>query len=730
MWPLSWKVERIGLIVKKPYPWRQSFSVRCLILVAVPFSAGVTSSCKQMEPIVSAVRACVSCHDDDRPEDALLNHTATDFPSSCEDCHTQAHWTPAASDHRFFPLSGGHSIVSCSDCHGNEPVPTTCIGCHEADRDRPTDPNHRAQGFPSDCSNCHTILGWKPAAHDHSSFPLVGAHSAIACASCHETDPVPTTCLGCHESDRERASVPNHLAPTFPTTCEDCHDARSGGWNDPVFDHDQFFRLVGKHSTADCTGCHERNPIPTACFGCHAEDRQSAPNNETTPNHLAADFPAACDTCHSATGWQPAATDHSKFPLNGAHSGLACTGCHPNPQQPNIPTATNCLGCHDADRSRSALVDHLVPDYPTDCERCHTTNAWQPAAFDHASFPLEGGHGTVGCAVCHNQEPVPNTCFGCHAADRNRPTNPNHVAAGFSTECDTCHNAVAWIPAAIDHASYPLVGAHSSVTCNACHAQDPAPITCFGCHADDRSTPTNPNHLAAGFPTTCENCHDPQDGAFRATLFDHGQFYPLTGTHITTAPCASCHNLSPVPTTCVGCHNADRNRPTNPNHLAAGFSTACDSCHSTNAWRPAALDHSAFPLTGAHTSVVCESCHDQDPVPTTCSGCHQGDTPTGTFPNHAQAGFPNACEDCHSNISWKPATFNHTQPPFWPLVAGPHKNKACNNCHYDPGDVTQFSCFIGCHKHTVGKETSEHSGVRNFSAESQACISCHPSGKK
>ena len=64
-----------------------------------------------------------------------------------------------------------------------------------------------------------------------------------------------------------------------------------------------------------------------------------------------------------------------------------------------------------------------------------------------------------------------------------------------------------------------------------------------------------------------------------------------------------------------------------PNHTAAGFPTSCTLCHNTTQWQGAVFDHSktAFPLTGAHTSVQCAQCHvggNFTTVPTDCASCH------------------------------------------------------------------------------------------------------------
>ncbi len=689
-----------------------------LILAAV-------AGCTPKSGVVAPPRSCVTCHDADRGRPQLPPHLQAGFPTSCGECHTQAAWKPAAFAHLKTPLAGKHAALTCKQCHATEPVPRTCIGCHEKDRSRPGDPDHRAAGFSTRCEDCHTLDGWKPASVDHSRFPFLGGHAAVACARCHPdslAQPRAKTCAGCHDADRARAKYPDHLAAGFPTGCESCHTIYT--WKSPSYSH-ATFPLLGAHSALECARCHSKQPLPTTCAGCHDADRA----RPTSPNHLAAGFPTACNHCHGVNAWKPASFDHSKYPLTGRHSTVACASCHTDPKNPSKPTATTCHGCHQADLAKPKTVAHGVPGFPTDCQKCHTVNGWQPAAFDHSAFPLAGGHGAVACASCHASSPVPKTCFGCHAKDRARPTSPNHLAAGFSTSCETCHTTIAWTPAATSHTKFPLSGGHAAVSCAACHPNPASPstpkaTTCYGCHQAQITIPGDPLHTVAGFPTACESCHNTT--SWKNATYAHTKF-ALTGKHATLA-CSSCHPSGSIPTasTCVGCHAKDRSTPATPDHLAVGFSTACDSCHGTAGWKPAAFDHSKFPLTGKHAALGCVACHPDPakpstPTATSCHGCHASKGAAVKLPDHSAAGFPTACSSCHTTGGWKPATFNHAS--YFPTT-GPHA-KACSACHLDPANPASFSCLGTCHKHTQTAMDSKHKGVATYTYSFAACVQCH-----
>ena len=58
----------------------------------------------------------------------------------------------------------------------------------------------------------------------------------------------------------------------------------------------------------------------------------------------------------------------------------------------------------------------------------------------------------------------------CHMATYQATKNPNHVAAGFPTTCETCHTTAQWPGAKFDHntaTKFPLTGKHTAVQCAA-----------------------------------------------------------------------------------------------------------------------------------------------------------------------------------------------------------------------------------------------------------------------
>lgn len=696
-------------------------------------------------------RECFSCHAKDFEGTLNPDHRKANISTQCDNCHTTTNWQGAKFDHSKarFALTGAHLNVNCAQCHVNGQftgTPMDCFSCHQSDYSKTTSPNHQKAGFSQNCATCHTTQQWKGAKFDHNNtkFALTGAHVSVNCAQCHvggRFAGTPTSCISCHSKDFDGTTSPNHRTANFPQDCTVCHTTQQ--WKGAKFDHTKTrFPLTGAHITTSCAQCHINGVYTgtsTQCVACHQSDYNGTKN----PNHVTAGFPKDCAVCHTTTGWKSARFDHNstRFPLTGSHTSVSCDKCHVGGQYTG--TTTQCFGCHKADYNSTTNPNHTAAGFPQDCTVCHNTVQWKGAHFDHngaTKFPLTGAHITVSCSQCHLNNRfagTPSDCVSCHQADYNGSTNPNHKAAGFPQTCATCHTTAQWKGARFDHSTashFPLTGAHVNVACTQCHANNRfagTPTDCASCHLNVFNGTTNPNHVTAGFPKDCSLCHTTT--AWPGAKFDHSQTkFPLTGAHVSLT-CNNCHSsgkYAGLGTSCVTCHLKDFNATTNPNHAAAGFPQDCQTCHSTTQWKGAVFDHSKtrFPLTGAHRTVTCVSCHiggRYAGTPMDCYGCHRTVYETVSNPNHLSAGFPKTCETCHTTSTWTGATFNHK----FPIYSGTHRGKwtTCNDCHTNPANYTLFSC-TNCHAHDKTPMDQKHSGVRNYVYNSVNCYACHPTG--
>ncbi len=184
---------------------------------------------------------CSACHIDDYNASASPNHKNMGFSTDCEECHDPISMSWGAGNfHTFFPLTGGHNLNDCNQCHnGNDysGLNPACISCHQDDYNNATSPNHAASGFSTNCALCHTLSpGWSPATMaDHDPlFPIYsGKHKGTW-----------NSCTDCHTN-------PNSYA-TF--SCTDCHEHSNAG--DLADEHDD----VSGYSfvSSECYRCHPK----------------------------------------------------------------------------------------------------------------------------------------------------------------------------------------------------------------------------------------------------------------------------------------------------------------------------------------------------------------------------------------------------------------------------------------------------------------------------------------
>ena len=437
--------------------------------------------------------------------------------------------------------------------------------------------------------------------------------------------------------------------------------------------------------------------------------------------------------------------------LSRAHASFdgsdRCLTCHSAGR--GVDT-DRCLACHTplAERIAAGKGLHARPDHIA-CERCHIEHQgrdfalvyWGKTgerAFDHAltGYVLQGAHAPLACRSCHRREsialPAPllakeidldhtylglgTRCAGCH--------KDAHRSQFGDADCATCHGLEKWKPAGrFDHArsKFPLTLGHARVECVKCHPIAAGPT--------DRAASLPPNVLYRGVRTTCAGCHkDPHQGRFgsqcetchsaddwkriQTANFDHARTrYPLTGKHQATA-CVACHppgksTKLPGFERCTTCH-AD----THAGQLALRKGGGeCGECHTTNGFRPSTYTvaqhaQTPYPLTGAHRTAACASCHRSLPpgeleragvvlvrssaagkgsrtptvtqfrfVKSACQDCHR-DPHAGDTGNYLRQ---EGCPACHSLADWREIRFDHAVTKF--PIAGLHVKVACLGCH-------------------------------------------------
>jgi hypothetical protein len=390
---------------------------------------------------------CLSCH---------LDQHRGQLSNDCAKCHGFTAWRPANGfDHAStaYPLSGRHISVECSKCHVQvademiagspsyakyRPVAhNQCTDCHR-------DVHEGRLG--ANCSGCHSTSGWKQVQsadfdHDRTRYPLRGRHAAVECRQCHTNASTGkklkfARCMDCH-SDFHRGDF---AARPQAGACEECHTVQ--GFSPALFTLDLHERtdypLQGAHRAIPCGECHrslQANEIHyrfkfanTDCRQCHRD-----PHKGQLDKFLTTD---GCESCHTVQTWSESKFDHSQtdFALTGRHKMVACTGCHfedagaETRKVAFVKLQQNCESCHrDIHGGQFIMADQSG----TACDRCHTTDNWQPSRFEHSRdsrFVLDGAHARIACVACHKDKvkldddmlmvrykPLDTACVSCHA---------------------------------------------------------------------------------------------------------------------------------------------------------------------------------------------------------------------------------------------------------------------------------------------------------------------------
>ena len=373
------------------------------------------------------------------------------------------------------------------------------------------------------------------------------------------------------------------------------------------------------------------------------------------------------------------------------------------------------------------------------CAQCHDSEGWsmnyETIKFDHSvtDFQLEGTHQQTDCKLCHETlvfNEAPSQCVSCH--------NDIH-SMSVGNDCVSCHTTENWlvddIPELHEENGFPLIGAHSNLSCIECHISDTnvrfdnIGNECISCHQDDYATTESPNHESAGFSTNCLECHNPLGVGWGTDNINH-DFFPLTLGH-DIQDCNECHttgSYADASPDCVSCHQNDYVNTSNPDHSSGGFSTNCVACHTTDpGWTPADFsNHDFFPLTLGHDIQDCNECHTTSTysdVSPDCVSCHQNDYTNTTNPDHASVGYPTDCVSCHTtNPGWTPATVNHD---FFPLTLG-HDIQDCNECHTTANYADADPNCVSCHQTDYDNTNDPNHLAAHFPTDCAACHTTNP----
>ena len=198
------------------------------------------------------------------------------------------------------------------------------------------------------------------------------------------------------------------------------------------------------HATVTCAQCHANNNyvhhancllfLPPGGFH-RRNDSQSRPRQVSRQIARYATQPMAGVRRHSIT--------RRCIPLDrGAHQ----RSLRAVPHEQQLHDAANRLATA---ATRPTTQERQIPDHVSSGFPDHLRHLPQHIVLDQCDIQPQQ-HGISAhrcahhrsCAQCHtnnNYTTLPTTCYGCHQADFTGTTNPNHVSAGFPTDCTLCH---------------------------------------------------------------------------------------------------------------------------------------------------------------------------------------------------------------------------------------------------------------------------------------------------
>lgn len=349
---------------------------------------------------------------------------------------------------------------------------------------------------------------------------------------------------------------------------------------------------------------------------------------------------------------------------------------------------TECRACHTAPWERETMADR--------CLDCHTDIAQQMLTVAELHGTIVQKAPTLACRDCHMDHRGKTASL----TDLGENVFP-HESLGFSLN------------------GHQLKTSGDPFACADCHSEDLStfdPVSCQNCHRE-MDVVFSQVHLLS-FGDDCLGCHDGVDQY--GDDFNHNVFpFQLVGGHAEVS-CTQCHinahstaDLQSAPQDCYSCHQQD-------DEHNGDNGTDCAACHNPSDWEDADFDHSlsAFPLTGAHESTDCESCHVNDVfegTPTECVACH-------AEPEEHAGKFGTECAYCHTTVAWEPASY--TGEHSFPMNHG-DGDGSCQTCH--PSSLETYTCY-GCHEHSEANIRGEHleEGIFDF----QNCVECHADGRE
>jgi len=518
---------------------------------------------------------CTACHQD--LQGTAVPHKSPPAPVSCNSCHPKQAEVYEASLHGQALARGDTMAPRCSDCHGKHDirsrldpaaqtavvnVPMMCGRCHKEGS-----PVSRTHDIPQD----RILANYSMSMHGEGLFRR-GLSVTAVCSSCHTGHNVRP------HTDPESSIHPSNIAKM----CLQCHTQV-----------EQVHRKVieGRlwqdepHKIPFCVDCHAPHtirrvlyPAGTAnadCLSCHGDETLSITRggNEV-----------------------PLYVDHQLYGAS-AHANVACAQCHTD------VTPSRVRACETVKSPR------------VDCSICHAEQVDRYQSSVHGRLAAGADPAAPTCLTCHENH---------YTRSKKVPTSKT-FARNEHELCGQCHRSGKRAALRIGDEHGDIVSLYE----DSIHGKGLVDsgllvaATCTDCHGshnelpakDPRSTVNQQN-----VSSTCGNCHDGIEQAFRTSIHATGQAPP--GAELPT--CKDCHSSHTIGRTdqgdfrlrmmdqCGHCHEAQARTFFDTFHgkvsrLGAEGPAKCSDCHGTHRILPA--DNPRSTLSHDNVVATCARCH-------------------------------------------------------------------------------------------------------------------------
>ena len=462
----------------------------------------------------------------------------------CQVCHAEHQGVdadlrpldPKDFDHRAetgFPLGGNHAALAgrCPACHktrsylNNRP---NCDSCH-------ADP-HRG-GMTESCQSCQAVRSAGASLPAPSTRPASSRSRAVIskflappATSTASSRGTPTRCYDCHWIRRQDDPYRTRLGNGGGK----CH--RPTSWTAVLFDHGSRtgMPLNGAHRNLNCDACHKDRIFtgaPSDCYSCHHEDprKQMTRNQPWAPVSRPRARSVICR--HARAPRRRLVQPWLELPPEGEHATQHCAACHNN--RVYHGTSRDCYGCHRSSYERTRRPQpcrRRVLDGLRCLPSADRYAPSSPASFNHCDLirPSENTPPSP-AAACHRNERLsgaPRDCYGCHRSIMTEP-GPQPCRRRVLDGLRLCHRPTDRLSTRGHSTTRPFApqGVHAAQACSRLPHQRSLPghaPRLLRLHGADYENARDPNHVAAGFPTTCDACHRASDSSF-----DQGRFQPL-----------------------------------------------------------------------------------------------------------------------------------------------------------------------------------------------------------